>query len=78
MFFDRIKQAEKKWNKSLDIFYKARQEYLPPFLRCEDNPVKLKLCKQKQNHYRLTGEVIMMENEYKHYANNFNINTLWE
>ena len=78
MFLDRIKYAENKWQTKFDIFYKARQKYLPIYLRCEDNPNKLKLCKQKQNHYRLTGEVIMMDEEYKYYKNNFNTNTLWD
>jgi len=78
MMYDRIKYAESHWGEVFSIFWGARKKFLPEFLRCEDNPSKLKICKQKQNHYRLTGEVIMMENDYEYYTNNFNKNTLWD
>ncbi len=78
MFYDRITHAEQKWQTKFNIFHAARKKYLPKYLRCEHNPSKLKLCKEKQNHYRLTGQVIMMEHEYPYYKNNFRTNTLWQ
>ena len=64
MFYDRIRSAEKKWSEeSFNIFWDARKKYLPCHLRLEDNILDKGLSKPKQNHYRLTGEVIMMENE---------------
>ena len=65
MFYDRIRYAELKWGYEEDftIFWDARKEYLPKHLRLEDNLLDRGLCKEKQNHYRLTGEVIMMEDE---------------
>jgi len=78
MMFDRLKYAEKNWGEIFDIFYRARKKYLTEYLRCEDNPNKLKICKEKQNHYRTTGEVIMMDEEYEYYKNNFRKNTLWD
>tara|TARA_R100001440_G_scaffold75750_1_gene104022 strand:- start:26578 stop:27666 length:1089 start_codon:yes stop_codon:yes gene_type:complete len=78
MFYDRITHAENKWKTKFDIFHQARKKYLPKYLRCEHNPSKLKLCKEKQNHYRLTGQVIMMEKDFPYYINNFRTNTLWQ
>jgi hypothetical protein len=79
MMYDRIKIAEYNWGCELGIFWDSRRKYLPEFLRCEDNPSKLKMCKQKQNHYRLTGEPIMMEKEFEYYKNNFNKEaSLWD
>jgi len=79
MMYDRIKKAESNWGVTLDVFWGARVKYLPKFLRCEHNPSKLKICKEKQNHYRLTGEPIMMEKEFEYYKNNFkNDNELWD
>lgn len=64
MFYDRIKKAESLW-KDIDfsIFWDARRKYIEPELLLECNPLDKGLCKDKQNHYRLTGEVIMMEQE---------------
>ena len=68
MFYDRIRKAEQLWNTRLDIFWDCRKEMLPKELRLEDNIMDKGLCAEKQNHYRLTGEVIMME-EYGYKAN---------
>ena len=71
MFSDRIKHAESNWdNIDLSIFWDSRKHYLPKRLRIEDNPNDYGLCKTKQNHYRLTGEVIMMDGDYKCFKNN--------
>jgi len=64
MFHSRIKRAERLWpTMDYSIFWDAREKYLPKHLRLECNPLDKGLHKSKQNHYRLTGEVIMMENE---------------
>lgn len=67
MFYERIKKAESSWSRTFDIFWEARRETLPVHLRLEDNPLDGGLCKRKQNHYRLTGEVIMMGEDFKEY-----------
>ena len=64
MFYERIKTAEQKWPKEdFSIFWDSRKKYLSSELRLEDNILDKGLCKQKQNYYRKTGEVIMMESE---------------
>lgn len=70
MFYERIRKAETIWSEEdLSIFWNARKKYLDKDLRLEDNILDKGLCVEKQNHYRLTGEVIMMESmgyEVKH------------
>ena len=69
MFYDRIKRAERLWGEQdYSLFWEARKKYLPEHLRLEDNPLDKGLHKDKQNHYRKTGEVIMME-EYGYKSN---------
>lgn len=64
IFYDRIINAELVWKDiNFDIFWSARNKYIDKHLRLEDNPLDKGLCKEKQNHYRITGEVIMMEAE---------------
>jgi hypothetical protein len=72
MFYDRIIYAEKEWRREYDIniFWESRKRYLPKYLRLEDNPDHYGLCIHKQNHFRLTGEVIMMDQEHECFANN--------
>lgn len=73
MLHDRIRKSEQRWpNEDLSIFWQARADCLPPHLRLEDNPHDPGVHPTKQNHYRLTGEVIMMNVEYPEYANSFN------
>ena len=71
MFYERIKYAEKKWNKKFTIFWEARKKYLPKHLRREDNKSDFGVHKIKQNHYRTTGQVIMM-NEWDCFENDYN------
>jgi hypothetical protein len=72
MFYDRIKYAESKWRKKLPVFWEARKKYLPKQLRLEDNPADLGVHKSKQNHYRLTGQVIMMDKDWGCFENDYN------
>ena len=76
MFYDRIKKAETRNWKEIDgseinfkDFWDARKEYLPEHLRLEDNPDDPGLAKIKQNWYRKTGEVVMMDEEFSCFAN---------
>jgi hypothetical protein len=72
MFHDRIKYAESEW-KDIDfsLFWQMRKDCLPKHLRLEDNPNDPGLSKEKQNHYRLTGEVIMMSKDWACFDNEF-------
>lgn len=73
MLYYRIKDAEKQHpTEDLTIFWEARKQYVPAHLRLEDNPTDPGLVPEKQNHYRETGQVIMMDTEYPQYANDFN------
>lgn len=72
MFFNRIVYAEQEWGDIFDIFWQMRKECLPQHLRLEDNPGDPGLSKEKQNHYRLTGQVIMMHKEWECFENDFN------
>jgi len=64
MFHDRIRKAEQLCpTEDFSVFWEARKWALPKHLRLEDNLLDRGLCPEKQNHYRLTGEVIMMEEE---------------
>jgi hypothetical protein len=74
MFYGRIVNAEKKWAKQKDfsIFWEARKKYLPTKLRLEDNWQDCGLKPEKQNHYLNTGQVIMMDDEYPYFVNQFN------
>jgi hypothetical protein len=74
MFYNRIKTAEEAWAGAEDfsLFWDARRWYLPPHLRIEDNPRDPGLVPRKQNHYRLTGQVIMMHRDWPCFENDFN------
>ena len=70
MFHDRIKKSEVMMERPLDIFWDSREHYLPEHLRLEKNSSDIGFCKEKQNHYRLTGEVIMMDKMFPEFKNN--------
>lgn len=74
MFHERIKYAERKWEDTnkFNIFWEAREKVLPKHLLLELNPTDPGLCKEKQNHYRETGQVIMMDKEWSCFKNDFN------
>jgi hypothetical protein len=76
MLHGRITRAEKLWGERcpvyLGIFWDARQRCLPEHLRLECNPGDPGLCPEKQNHYLMTGEPIMMDEEYPCFQNQFN------
>lgn len=74
MFHDRIKYAESKWKDQEDfsIFWDIRKKVLPEFLRLEDNPKDPGVKPIKQNHFRETGQVILMNKDWGCFQNDFN------
>ena len=72
MFHDRIKWAESQWDEDLSLFWEARKAVLPSYLRLEDNADDLGLKPEKQNHFRNTGEVIMMHKDFPCFENAYN------
>lgn len=74
MFHDRIKKSEEMMGVDLSIFWESRERFLPKHLRLESSPEDIGFCKDKQNHYRLTGEVIMMDNMFTGFKNNLKKN----
>jgi hypothetical protein len=76
LLYNRIKKAESfGWeDHSLDfnIFWQARKDCLPQYLRIEDNPKDKGLCKEKQNHFRLTGQMVMLNYEWPEFKNDYN------
>lgn len=74
MFYERILRDEKLWgvDEVNKMFRSIRQECLPEHLRMEDNFRDPGIKPEKQNHFRLTGEVIMMDKEWDCFKNKFN------
>jgi len=72
MFYNRIRYSERVWGNQFDHFWKMREESLPKNLRLEHNSWDPGFCKRKQNHYRLSGQVIMMDQDWDCFVNNFN------
>lgn len=64
MMYQRIKKAEARFDRSLDLLWQIRQDTLPSFLRVEDNPDDPGLSRIKQNYYRETGEIILLGREW--------------
>jgi len=77
MHYKRIQKAEERWGFRFDNQRELRKDTLPIYLRVEDNPSdpthkQTGLSKEKQNHFRLTGEVIMMDQDFPVFENSFN------
>ena len=67
---DRIRYAEHRWARpSMKVFWQGRRTCLPKYLRLEDQPKDLGCVPIKQNFYRATGQVIMMEHDWECFAN---------
>lgn len=61
MLYDRIKWAEARWpDVDFGLFWDARA-YLPRDVLREHNPADVGVAPRKQNHFRLTGEPVMMD-----------------
>ena len=77
MLYNRIKKAEDgRWSEEpqidVGIFWQARRECLPKELLLEFNQNDPGLSKPKQNWYRNTGQVIMMDMDWPCFKNDFN------
>lgn len=73
MLYGRIKKCEALWpEEDFGVFWQARRELLPEQLRLEDNPHDPGCVPVKQNHYRKTGQVIMMDEYDPTFVNDFN------
>ena len=73
MLHDRIKTSERQLpDEDFSVFWEARRACLPAHLRLEDTPGDPGLKPEKQNHYRVTGQVIMMHRDWPCFANDFN------
>lgn len=57
MFYNRIRRAEHRFGRQLDLFWETRRRCLPSYLRLEDNPHDPGLSSVKQNWFRETGEI---------------------
>ena len=71
MLYARLRRAEGRFGSRFDTIWQARREALPRHLRLEDSPNDPGCVAVKQDHYRLTGEVIMMERDWPCFANGF-------
>ena len=71
MFVDRIRNAEKMWGKEFDMFWSYRKQRLPVELRLEDNSWDVGLKPLKQNWFRGTGQVLMIDNYYTCFKNDY-------
>ena len=74
MFCNRIRDTEKAWpEEDFTLFWDARCRYLPVNLRLEDNPRDPGIHPRKQNWYRETGQVILMDSMWDCFKNDFYI-----
>ena len=72
MFFERILAAEEKFTKDeTALFWDCREDCTPKHLLLECCPNDPGLVSEKQNHYRNTGEVIMMSKHWPEFDNQF-------
>lgn len=71
LLYDRLRVAQRRFGDRFDLIWQARRYALPPHLRLEDSPYDPGCVPEKQDHYRLTGEVIMMERDWPCFDNSF-------
>jgi hypothetical protein len=74
MFYQRIKKAEARFGRTLDLFWDTRRKNLRPELRLEDNPYDPGLSPVKQNWFRETGEIPMLFVDYPDMLSGFDLN----
>ncbi len=73
MFAERIQWSLDNFqDKEVEIFWKFREKTLPDNLRIELNSRDVGIKPDKQNHFRNTGEVIMMNQEWECFKNTYN------
>tara|TARA_Y100000593_G_scaffold17150_1_gene34294 strand:+ start:908 stop:1978 length:1071 start_codon:yes stop_codon:yes gene_type:complete len=73
MFKSRIDWSEKRFpEEDVSIFWDIRKKNLPKHLRVEDNDRDVGVNPIKQNHFRNTGQVIMMDKDWDCFRNEYN------
>lgn len=80
MMYDRIKTAEKRFREQdFKVFWDCREACLPEWILREKSG-DMGVCSEKQNHFRDTGEIVMMEHMFplfkSSYTGETNINQL--
>lgn len=72
MMYNRIRRAEQRFGRRLDLLWDIRRKTLPDYyLRLEDSPFDPGLSPVKQNHYLETGQPIMMSRDFPDLDNSF-------
>lgn len=72
MFAGRIRRAEERWGKEeTALFWQMREDCVPRHLRLECCPNDPGLTPAKQDHYRLTGQPVMMSRRWPVFDNAF-------
>lgn len=73
MLVERLRTAEANgWEDATQVFWEARKEHLPAHLRLEACPADAGCTPWKQNHFRLTGQPVMMDREWPCFRNDYN------
>lgn len=71
LLYGRLRRAQRHHGDRFGVLWQARRDALPAALRLEDNPYDPGCVPDKQDHYRLTGEVIVMDLDWPCFANGF-------
>lgn len=71
MLYGRLRRAQRRHGDRFGAVWDARRHALPAALRLEDQPYDPGCVPDKQDHYRLTGEVIVMDHDWPCFANSF-------
>jgi hypothetical protein len=71
MAYQRIKKAEARFGDRFQVLWDARAATLPDWARLECTPGDPGLVRRKQNHFRETGEVVMMGHVWPKYWSSF-------
>jgi hypothetical protein len=75
MLHDRLRLSEKQWpGVDLSVFWNARRANLPSYLLLESMPGDPGCVAVKQNHYRTTGQTVVMGREDPMFASDFDAN----
>lgn len=64
MMYQRIKKAEARFGRELDLLWQIRKDTLPEILRLEDCPSDPGLVPLKQNWYRETGQIPLLHLDF--------------
>lgn len=60
MAYNRLRRAEARFGHRFSLLWEGRRRALPRWARLEDNPLDPGLSPVKQNHYRETGQPVML------------------